>query len=152
METKLTQKQDAFCLAYLETGNATEAYRKAYHAQGMLSATVNRKAKELMDNGKITARIGELKRPVIEKAQLTFEGHLDELKRLRDLAIEANSFASAVSAEIARGKASGYYVAKSQVDLNQPIKPLVLVIEHDDELPVIEDGHGPLIIRRSGNT
>ena len=29
---ELTQKQENFCLAYIETGNASEAYRKAYNA------------------------------------------------------------------------------------------------------------------------
>ncbi|SQE31532.1 Terminase small subunit [Mannheimia haemolytica] len=28
--TELTPKQEAFCLAYIETGNASEAYRQAY--------------------------------------------------------------------------------------------------------------------------
>ena len=31
---ELTQKQENFCLAYIETGNASEAYRKAYNATG----------------------------------------------------------------------------------------------------------------------
>ena len=38
MANKLTAKQHAFCLAYLETGNATEAYRRAYNAGGMQPA------------------------------------------------------------------------------------------------------------------
>ena len=45
----LTPKQHAFCFAYMETGNATLAYRRAYDAQYMKPATVNRKAKELLE-------------------------------------------------------------------------------------------------------
>ena len=30
MAKKLTPKQESFCLAYIETGNASEAYRQAY--------------------------------------------------------------------------------------------------------------------------
>ena len=30
-DNKLTPKQEAFILAYLETGNASEAYRRAYN-------------------------------------------------------------------------------------------------------------------------
>jgi phage terminase small subunit len=150
METTLTVKQDKFCIAYMETGNASKAYRQAYDDRGMLPATVNRKAKELLDNGKITARLKELKKPVIEKAQITFEGHLDELKKLRDLAIESNQLATAISAEIARGKASGYYVTKSQVSLNQP-QPLVLVLEREDgEIP--ETNSNQMCIVRPGKT
>lgn len=40
----LTIKQEAFCTAYIELDNASEAYRHAYDAQNMQAATVNRKA------------------------------------------------------------------------------------------------------------
>jgi len=58
---RLTPKQEAFAQAYIETGNASEAYRQTYNASRMKPETVNRKAKELLDNGKITARVDELK-------------------------------------------------------------------------------------------
>ncbi len=48
----LTPKQEAFALAYVETGNASEAYRYAYDAGNMKLASVNRKAKELLGTGK----------------------------------------------------------------------------------------------------
>lgn len=63
MDRSLTQKQENFCLAYIETGNASEAYRQAYSSGKMTAATVHRKAKELMDNGKIPARLEELRAP-----------------------------------------------------------------------------------------
>jgi phage terminase small subunit len=69
MNMALTEKQGRFCLAYIETGNASEAYRRAYDAESMKPKTVNRKAKELMDNGKITARIAELRQPAVELAR-----------------------------------------------------------------------------------
>ena len=56
----LTQKQEDFCLAYIETRNASEAYRRAYAAEKMKPESINRKAKELMDSGKIAARLGKL--------------------------------------------------------------------------------------------
>lgn len=39
----LTQKQEAFALAYFETGNASEAYRRAYNAENMKPESINRK-------------------------------------------------------------------------------------------------------------
>ena len=46
---KLTPKQEAFCLAYLETGNASEAYRRCYNTStNMAAATVNREAARLL--------------------------------------------------------------------------------------------------------
>lgn len=79
---KLTPKQEAFCLHFHEFGNASDAYRHAYNAQNMKPETVNRKAKELLDNGKITARLKELYAPALEKAEVTSERIVTELARI----------------------------------------------------------------------
>ena len=65
---KLTPKQESFCLAYLETGNASEAYRTSYDASKMKPDTVHRSSKELLDNPKITARLQELRAPIVKKS------------------------------------------------------------------------------------
>jgi phage terminase small subunit len=57
---KLTPKQEAFALAYLETGSAAEAYRRAYNAAGSTARTVEKRAAELMKHGGVTGRIAEL--------------------------------------------------------------------------------------------
>lgn len=117
MTRPLTQKQEMFCVAYIETGNASEAYRTAYNARAMKAASVNRKAKELLDNGKITARLAELRKPVLDRAELTLETHLADLKHIRDMAIQDGKWSAAAQAEVARGKASGLYVDKIEVDI-----------------------------------
>ena len=106
----LTPKQENFCLSYLETGNASEAYRRAYNIGRRKPATVNRNAKSLVDNNKILARLSELRAPVIAKALCTYEQHLDRLEELCRKAEEAGNFAAAISAEISRGKAAGHYL------------------------------------------
>ena len=111
----LTPKQESFCLFYLETGNASEAYRRAYSCQKMKPETINRTAKGMLDNPKIAARLAELRAPVVKKAQITLEGHLADLKRLRDKAERDGKFSAAVTAEMARGKASGLYVEKTEL-------------------------------------
>lgn len=108
----LTPKQEAFCLAYMETGNASEAYRGAYSAGGMSPASVNREAKALTDNPKIAARLEELRAPVLEAAQMTLEGHLSDLLALREAAKADGKYSAAVAAEVARGKVSGFYVER----------------------------------------
>lgn len=110
----LTAKQEAFCLAYLETGNASEAYRQAYNAERMKPETVNRTAKELLDNPKITARLNELRAPVVERAQYTLEQHLERLRMLSEAAEQANQFSAAIAAETNRGKAAGFYTEKHE--------------------------------------
>jgi phage terminase small subunit len=78
---KLTPKQEKFCQFYMQTGNASEAYRGAYDAGKMKAATVNRKATELMQNGTITARIAALQDGAAEKAQLSKAWVLERLMR-----------------------------------------------------------------------
>jgi phage terminase small subunit len=78
----LTLKQESFCLAYLETGNASEAYRRAYSAGKMKSETVTKRASELLADGGIKGRIDELRKPAIEAAQITVERVLKEYARL----------------------------------------------------------------------
>ena len=82
MARGLSPKQEAFCQAYIETGNASEAYRRAYNASRMKPETVNRKAKELLDNGKIAARMEALRRPALKKAEVTAERVVNELARI----------------------------------------------------------------------
>lgn len=48
--TGLTIKQEAFCQAYIETGNASEAYRTAYAADKMKPEAVHVQACKLQDN------------------------------------------------------------------------------------------------------
>lgn len=113
--SNLTAKQEAFCIAYLETGNATDAYRRSYDSGQMAPATINRKAKEVLDNGKITARLTQLRGPVIDAAQVSLEGHLRRLAALSVAAEGKGKFSAAVAAEIARGRASGLYIEKTEV-------------------------------------
>ena len=54
--------------------------------------------------------IGQLKEERIRKHEVTYEGHIAELARLREAALKKGSFSSAVNAEANRGKAAGLYI------------------------------------------
>jgi len=75
----LTAKQEAFALAYLQTGNASEAYRRAYNAENMKPETVNKRACELMANGAITGRLAELNAAAVSAAVMTRQEALERL-------------------------------------------------------------------------
>lgn len=121
---KLTIKEENFCLKYVETGNATEAYKHAYNASRMKGSTINEKASLMLAKDKTKARIKELRKPVIEKAQITLEQHLADLKRLRDSAEAAASYSAAITAEVSRGKACGLYIEKHE-QVNEPVKIVI---------------------------
>lgn len=108
----LTPKQEAFCLAYLKTGNASEAYRQAYAAANMKPGSINVNASKLLSSAKVALRLEELRGPAVAAAQMTLESHLADLKMLRDKALEAEQFSAAITAETNRGKAAGLYTEK----------------------------------------
>ena len=103
----LTPKQEKFCLVYLETGNASEAYRQAYNTENMKPESINVKASELLASGKIAVRLSELRAPAIAKAQLTVEDLLRELEEARRLALDTEAPAPAVSATMGKAKLLG---------------------------------------------
>jgi phage terminase small subunit len=75
----LTPKQEAFCRAYVETGNASEAYRRSYDASKMAPATINRRATELLANSTIRARVQALQEGHQKRHELTVDRVIGEL-------------------------------------------------------------------------
>ena len=54
--------------------------------------------------------LDELKIEKMLKYGVTYESHITELARIKDLALKKNSFSAAVNAETNRGKAGGLYI------------------------------------------
>ncbi|WP_312537694.1 terminase small subunit [Stutzerimonas nitrititolerans] len=75
----LTPKQEAFCLAYLETGNASEAYRRAYNASKMKPNSINVNASKLLADAKVTLRLKELNESAVSSAVMTRKEALERL-------------------------------------------------------------------------
>lgn len=63
----LTAKQEAFCQGIADGLGQADAYRAAYDVEDMKENTIYVKASELMKNGKVSARIRELRAEVQEK-------------------------------------------------------------------------------------
>jgi phage terminase small subunit len=104
-EVKLTPKQDNFCRLYIELGNASEAYRQSYDAEDMNDYTVNRKAKELLDNGKIAARLNQIRSEHMRRHDLTVGDLLKELEEARQAALGAENPQSSAAVAATMGKA-----------------------------------------------
>jgi phage terminase small subunit len=54
--------------------------------------------------------VGQLREEKLSKYAVTYEGHIAELDRIKQLALKKGSFSSAVNAETNRGKAAGLYI------------------------------------------
>ena len=59
--------------------------------------------------------LDELRAERMLKFGVTFESHIAELSRIKDLALKKNSFSAAVNAETNRGKAGGLYIDRKIV-------------------------------------
>lgn len=79
MSKNLTIKQERFINIYLETGNASEAYRQAYSCERMKETTVTVKASESLRNGKVAVRLGEIQRELKKTSDIRKESILEEL-------------------------------------------------------------------------
>lgn len=135
----LTPKQERFCQLYIELGNASEAYRQSYDADSMNENTVNRKAKELLDNGKITARLELIREEHSKRHNISVDSLLIELEEARKMALDLNiqekpQVSAAVTATMGKAKLLG--LDKQVVELtgeNTTNLNLKVVFENDGE-------------------
>ena len=134
MVKNLTPKQERFCLAYVETGNASEAYRRAYNTQKMKSATVNRQAKALIDTPKVAARIERLFDYIRARHDVTVDSLTQELDEARVSAMFLGNPSAAVSATMGKAKLHGLVVDRQDVKTRVSLDDLT-----DDELDAYID-------------
>lgn len=124
----LTPKKEAFAQAMVTGVSQSDAYRLAFNVgEGTKAATVHKRASELMADGEVTGRIAELRKPVAEMAQITLKTHLEDLLKLRNMAAKEKQYSAAISAEVARGKASGV-VEPIKMDLDISFPRVINVI------------------------
>lgn len=108
----MTPKQAAFVREYLIDLNATQAAIRA----GYSAHTAKSIGQENLTKPDVAAAVSAAQAKLAEKCGMTVEGHLLTLKELRDAALLAEKFSAAVTAEMARGKVSGFYVDRVEMD------------------------------------
>jgi len=115
----LTIKQEKFCMVYVETGNASEAYRQAYNAENMKEASINVNASKLIADAKIALRIKELKSGHTKRHELTIDDLVEQLEEARKvaLALENPQCSAAISATMGTAKLLGLVVDKTDIKL-----------------------------------
>lgn len=110
----LTIKQEAFAHAYVETGNASEAYRRAYDTTNWTDKSVWEKASHLLANGKVRARVDLLRADIRERHTYTVDDLVAELEEARNIAKENGNPAPMVAATMGKGKLLGLVVEKNE--------------------------------------
>jgi len=109
-QEKLTQKQEAFVQAYLKSGNATDAYKRAYNCNAMSDEAIHVEGCRLIKNPKVALRLQRVAEKVEKKAVLTLEEHMNELHALKEMGKQNGQISAAIKAEELRGKLMRFYV------------------------------------------
>lgn len=113
---KLTPQQETFAQCVASGMNQSDAYRKAYKVRETTKPeSVNQSASRAMADINVASRVDELRKPIVEEAQITLRSHLERLRSLSEAAEAGNQFSAAIAAEVARGKASGLYIEKTEL-------------------------------------
>lgn len=113
----MTPKQEQFARLYVETGNASEAYRQAYNADNMKPETVTNEAYKLLQDPDISAMVDGLKEEARQRHAVTVDDLLSELEQARAAALAAPTpqSSAAVSATMGKVKMLGLLVDKAEI-------------------------------------
>ncbi len=104
----LTEKQEAFALAFLETGNAAEAYRRSYDvAPDAKDGWLYVEACQLLDNPKIAQRLKELRDQAERLSIFSLSAAMDEFEEARTLAQTEKNPSAMVAATTGKVKLFG---------------------------------------------
>jgi phage terminase small subunit len=111
---RLTEMQKRFA-EYLVFGGPEGPVNKAEAAKlaGYSEKRCRQEGAELTNPRQaplVVKYLDELKIEKMLKYGVTYESHISELARIKDLALKKNSFSAAVNAETNRGKAGGLYI------------------------------------------
>ena len=87
--------------------------------------------------------IGKLREEKIQKYAVTYEGHVAELDRIKEMALKKGSFSSAVNAETNRGKAVGLYIDRKIIKTGK-LEDLTEQ-ELENKMKQILDDYAPLL-------
>ena len=120
----MTPKQEQFARLYVETGNASEAYRQAYSTDNMKPETVTNEAYKLLQAPDISAMVDDLKAEARQRHAVTVDDLLHELEQARAAALAAPTpqSSAAVSATMGKAKMLGLLVDKAEIKAEAEIQ------------------------------
>lgn len=123
----LTANQENFVKNIMEGMNQADAYRAAYPNQNMADKTVWEKASRLMANGKVKARLEELRNELIKPSIMTAQQRLEWLSRLIDG--ESEDTNAKLKAIDIMNKMQGEYVQKVEANVTNEVNINVELVD-----------------------
>ena len=121
----LTEKQDSFCRNYVETGNATEAYRRSYDTSNWKEKTINEQASRDLTKPKIIARVEALREANQKRNEVTIDSLTKDLKELLSIAKEDRQVPGGVNAVNSIAKLHGLLDKKEREELTERLADIL---------------------------
>ena len=124
---KLNDRQKNFCFEYLKDFNATQAAMRA----GYSKKIDNHNAHLLLQNPLIIKFLGELKKQHIEKAHLTIDDIVNELKSIAFAPVDNNKIKteSKIRALELMGRYMGMFNDRDKAPQNSDIKVRIYIVD-----------------------
>lgn len=128
---ELTTQQAKFVQGILAGRTATDAYRIAYDCSNSTNNTVWCEASKLRHHPSVAQWLSAARTAGLGSGVVTLAGHISELERLRELALDSGNIGAAVQAEQYRGKAQGLYIDQVRDITNEhdPLATLRMIAE-----------------------
>jgi phage terminase small subunit len=133
---QLTAQQQKFVEGILAGKTATDAYRAAYDCSNMLASSVWSNASKLCSDVKVAQWMSAARQACLGTATVTFENHMQQLERLREIALTSGNIGAAVQAEQIRGKAAGHHVdqIRDVTERHDPVQTIREIAQHAPDL------------------
>lgn len=117
-EHGVTEQQEKFCQAFVETGNASESYRRAYKIVKMAPNTIAVRASELLDKGNIQVRLEQLRSVHRKRHNVTVDSLVAELEQIKQIALSAETPQSSAAVAAVMGKAKLTGLDKQLIEMS----------------------------------
>lgn len=130
----LTEQQRQFRDKYLQTRNATQAYKYAYSAQRMSDATIRKEAHKLLKNPNIARTLAAKQETAQLKHDITIASLTEMLQDAFNMGKMQKQSQAMTSAAMALGKLHGLIV-----DKRKDVTPVRSVAEIDARIRAIVD-------------
>ena len=115
----LTLDQERFCLAYIDTGKAKEAWVQAYG-----SNPARKDLNALMSNPNVIKRVTMLYNQFMSVMQQSCQVDIDmlvrELEQARQLALSEREASAAIAATMGKAKLHGLMVDRKEISMKRP--------------------------------
>jgi phage terminase small subunit len=111
---ELTPKQAAFARAYVETGNASEAYRRSYDVTDASADWIRVNASQLLSDTNVALTVISMQDEARERTIVTVESITRELEEVRQAAFAAADYAPANTSIMGKAKVNGLLVDKNE--------------------------------------